>query len=60
MERVTPGSEPYVLASRGIIVLFAVAFVVLVRVAWQRNGYDDRAGFAEAATAARQLAEEGR
>ena len=28
-------------------VLFAIAFVVLVRVAWTRNGYDDRKGFVE-------------
>jgi SNF family Na+-dependent transporter len=47
MERVTPGSEPYVLLSRGIIVLFAVVLAVLVKVAWTRNGYNDRAGFRE-------------
>ncbi|HEU5208561.1 MAG TPA: hypothetical protein VFU06_04035, partial [Longimicrobiales bacterium] len=47
MERVAPGSELYVLISRLAIVLFAVVFVVLVRVAWKRNGYDDRKGFVE-------------
>ncbi|HJR58427.1 MAG TPA: hypothetical protein VJ813_03475 [Vicinamibacterales bacterium] len=47
MERVTPGSEFYVLLSRGVIVLFAVVSAVLVRMAWKRNGYNDRAGFRE-------------
>ena len=47
MERVPAGGEPYVLFSRAIILLFAVAFVVLVRVAWSRNRYDDRRGFRE-------------
>jgi len=47
MERVRPGSENYVLLSRAIIVLFAIAFVILVRRAWTRNGYDDRKGFVE-------------
>lgn len=47
MERAAPGTEPYVIASRLVIVLFAVVFAVLVRVAWKRNGYDDRAGFVE-------------
>ncbi|CAN5805312.1 sodium-dependent transporter [soil metagenome] len=50
MERVAPGSETYVLLSRGIIVLFAVVFAMLVKMAWKRNGYDDRAGFREVAT----------
>ena len=47
MERVTPGSETYVLISRAAIALFAVAFVILIRVAWTRNKYDDRRGFVE-------------
>ncbi len=47
MERVTPGSEFYVLLSRGVIVLFAVTSAILVRMAWTRNRYDDRAGFEE-------------
>jgi len=49
MDRVAPGAEAYVLLSRGIIALFAVLFVLLVRVAWARNGYDDRRGFVEVA-----------
>jgi hypothetical protein len=40
-------SMPYVHASRAIMVGFAVVAVVLIRTAWKRNGYDDRAGFAE-------------
>ena len=55
MERVIPGSEPYVLLSRAIIVLFAVVFAVLVRTAWTRNAYDDRAGLADR-TAAQEVA----
>ena len=49
MDRVAPGSENYVLLSRGIIVLFAVVFAILVSVAWKRNKYNDRAGFTEIA-----------
>lgn len=45
MQRVTPGSEPYVLVSRAILLLFTVTFIVLVRMAWTRNRYDDRQGF---------------
>jgi SNF family Na+-dependent transporter len=40
-------SMPYIHASRAIIVAFAMIAVVLVRVAWKRNGYKDREGFAE-------------
>jgi SNF family Na+-dependent transporter len=47
MDPVSAIDMPYVNLSRAIILLFAVAFVVLVRVAWKRNGYDDRKGFAE-------------
>lgn len=47
MERAAPGTEPYVVASRLVIVLFAVVFAFLVRLAWKRNRYDDRAGFVE-------------
>lgn len=47
MERVLPGSEIYVVVSRLIIALFAVAFLILIRMAWRRNRYDDRAGFVE-------------
>jgi len=49
MERVAPGSENYVLLSRAVIVLFTLVFLVLIRVAWTRNRYDDRAGFVEVA-----------
>ena len=52
MERVAPGDEPYVLLSRLVIVFFAVVFTLLVRAAWRRNAYDDRAGFVEALPAA--------
>ena len=38
---------PFITLSRGIIVLFAVTFLILIRVAWKRNKYDDRAGFVE-------------
>jgi len=40
-------SIPYVHASRAIMVAFAVAAVILVRIAWKRNGYKDREGFVE-------------
>ncbi len=36
---------PYITMSRGIIVLFAVVFLVFIRAAWKRNKYDDRKGF---------------
>jgi SNF family Na+-dependent transporter len=38
---------PYILLSRGLIVAFIIAATVLVRMAWKRNRYDDRAGFRE-------------
>jgi hypothetical protein len=44
---VTPEAAPYIVASRLIIVLFAIVFLFLIRMAWKRNGYDDRAGFVE-------------
>lgn len=44
---VTAENIPYITASRAIIVLFAVSFLVLVRIAWRRNRYDDRAGLTE-------------
>lgn len=44
---VSPEAEPYILLSRAIIVAFAVCFIVLIRIAWKRNGYDDRRGFVE-------------
>ncbi|PAP77111.1 sodium:calcium symporter [Rubrivirga marina] len=39
-----PEDVPVVLLSRGVMVLLLVVGAVLVRVAWKRNGYDDRAG----------------
>ena len=45
LERAAPGTEWYVQASRLLIVAIAVFFAVMVRMAWKRNGYDDRAGF---------------
>jgi NSS family neurotransmitter:Na+ symporter len=59
MERVEPGAERYVLLSRAVIVLFAVMFAVLVRTAWKRNGYNDRAGFVERASAGTAAQEVG-
>jgi hypothetical protein len=41
----TPEMEPYILGSRGVIVLFVIVFAILIRVAWKRNNYDDRKGF---------------
>ena len=43
---VEPGSELYVHASRLIIVAFFVFFLFMIRLAWKRNGYVDREGFA--------------
>ena len=40
-------AEPYILASRLIMLAFIVGFLVLIRIAWKRNGYRDREGFAE-------------
>ena len=47
---VAPEDMAYVNLSRAIILLFAVVFLVLVRVAWRRNGYDSRRGFQEIST----------
>lgn len=44
---VTAEALPYIQMSRGIILLFVVVFLVLIRAAWKRNKYDDRAGFVE-------------
>jgi NSS family neurotransmitter:Na+ symporter len=44
---IAPGSEIYVHLSRLLIVAFMVFFLVMIRIAWKRNGYDDRAGFRE-------------
>jgi SNF family Na+-dependent transporter len=42
---VPPGTEPFVHATRLIIVAIAAFFVVMVRLAWRRNGYDERQEF---------------
>jgi SNF family Na+-dependent transporter len=42
-----PANTSYVTISRAIIVLFAIVSVVLIRMAWKRNKYDDRKGFVE-------------
>jgi SNF family Na+-dependent transporter len=44
---ITPGTELYIHLSRLLIVGFVVAGLLLIRAAWKRNGYDDRAGFRE-------------
>jgi hypothetical protein len=41
---------PYITISRGILVAFAVVFLFIIRMAWKRNGYDDRKGFEEIPT----------
>ena len=43
---IAPGGEIYVHLSRLLIVAIMVFFLVMIRIAWKRNGYDDRAGFA--------------
>ena len=47
MEGVPEESSPFVLLSRYVILGFVVIFLVLIRIAWRRNAYDDRAGFTE-------------
>jgi len=47
MEPVMAADMPFVNLSRAVILLFVVCFLVLVRLAWKRNGYDDRRGFTE-------------
>uniref|UniRef100_UPI0035691647 hypothetical protein n=1 Tax=Gemmatimonas sp. TaxID=1962908 RepID=UPI0035691647 len=41
---------PFIMISRGILVFFVVVFLILIRMAWKRNGYDDRKGFVEIPT----------
>lgn len=41
------GDVPYIVASRALMLAVVAAFLVLVRVAWRRNGYDDRKGLPE-------------
>ncbi|MEP0548023.1 MAG: sodium-dependent transporter [Rhodothermales bacterium] len=44
---VTEEALPYVVAARALLVAIGLGFLWLIRIAWKRNGYDDRAGFAE-------------
>ena len=60
MQNVSPEAVPFVLLSRLIMVLFAVVFVVLIRLAWKRNGYNDRAGFAEVGVVRQSILEVSR
>lgn len=41
----TDETRPYILAARLLMVGILVAFALLVRLAWTRNGYDERVGF---------------
>ena len=41
------GTLPYILASRAILLALLVSALIVIRLAWKRNGYDDRAGFRE-------------
>lgn len=41
------GGEIFVHLSRLLIVGIAVFFLIMIRIAWKRNGYDDRVGFRE-------------
>jgi SNF family Na+-dependent transporter len=43
----TPENIPYIIGARLTMVAILVVGAVLVRMAWKRNGYDDRAGFRE-------------
>jgi hypothetical protein len=43
---VPEGTELYVHASRLIILGIITFFLVMIRIAWKRNGYDDRKQFA--------------
>ena len=43
--QVPAGTEMYVHASRLIILAIVTFFLVMIRIAWKRNGYDDRAEF---------------
>ncbi|MHB0962726.1 MAG: SLC5/6 family protein [Gemmatimonadaceae bacterium] len=42
-----PANTPYITFARAVIVLFAIVAVVLIKMAWARNKYDDRKGFVE-------------
>ncbi|HYE57753.1 MAG TPA: hypothetical protein VD948_04575, partial [Rhodothermales bacterium] len=43
----TEENIPFIVASRLVMVSIFVVGVILVRIAWKRNRYDDRAGFRE-------------
>ena len=43
---IAPGNEIYVHVARLLIVAIIVFFLLMIRMAWKRNGYDDRKGFA--------------
>ena len=47
LEGATPGSETYLNLSRLVLLGIVVFFLVAIRMAWKRNRYDDRLGFAE-------------
>ncbi len=47
---VSDADMPFIIISRGILVLFTVIFLVAIRMAWKRNGYVDSQGFAEITT----------
>lgn len=44
---------PYIIISRGILLALLVIGLVLIRLAWKRNGYDDRRGLPEVPEPAR-------
>jgi SNF family Na+-dependent transporter len=48
----TPENVPYIIGARLTMLALLVLGGVLVRLAWKRNRYDDRAGFVEAASGA--------
>ncbi len=44
---VPPGTDWYIHISRAVMVLFVIVFLFLIRIAWKRNGYNEREGFPE-------------
>ncbi len=44
---VAPEAVPYILLSRGLLVLMLLVFLWLIHLAWKRNGYADRSGFVD-------------
>lgn len=45
--QIPEGGEIYVHASRLLLLAILAFFLVMIRIAWKRNGYDDRVGFRE-------------